>query len=278
MKTLFYYTAFISFFTLFTSCSKEDIGVPTIGTDVSNMGREVMSESDARKSKTGITTYSSSQVNMGNGHARSFVKVSSSNAVLSAGIELTPYAFTGLGYNQQQKFRIPFNKKATGLMPFDHVEVVWNPINNKPSGDYNTMHLDFVFYTISSSEQDAIPAYASNPAGFDNNPPAGHLPTDYAKSAAGIEKMGAIWYHTDPPVMNYGAFVHSLQYGSYNGRVNFLAVSAAYNAIISTNSYKVPFSQPAYFAKDAYYPTSYAIYRNAATGDYVISFEDMVMR
>jgi hypothetical protein len=132
------------------------------------------------------------------------------------------------------------------------------------------------------AERVAIPSYATAPAGFDNNPPAGFLPESYIAPPGGEEeKMGKHWVDAGAPELpwNGGAvFTRSFIYGSYNGKVNFLEPMVTLAHLTSGVGSSTPIPQPTLFEKKKYYPTIFNIYMSNGGQTYNVSMSGFVLR
>lgn len=225
-------------------------------------------------------TVRGSQLTMGNGKANSIFIVSKSGIPQQIGIEMTEDALVGLTQDPNDHAKSMFNfqldKRAKALLPFDHLVVHWNPGGHIPAGVFDKPHFDFHYYMMTNSERNKIEPYGmATEASYENLPKEGFMPANYIATPGGEEQMGKHWVskHLNLP------FTHTMIYGSYDGKVNFIEPMVTKAFIENTQSINVPYEQPARFEfKDKYYPTEYNIYRDATTRNHYITLSGFVLR
>jgi hypothetical protein len=208
-----------------------------------------------------IDTLKGPEVNMGNGKAASWFTVNADGVPQEIGVEMNADAFAGLTQDPTNfaasTFLLQLDQKAKQLTPFDHVVVNWNPHGHDPAGVFNIPHFDFHFYMMTETERNAIPPYMPSTAALhDNLPAAGFMPSTYKPTPGGVPQMGKHWgdEHMSMP------FTHTMVYGSFNGKVNFLEPMIIKTILESGQRITTAYDQPTQFdQRGKYYPTKYNI-------------------
>jgi hypothetical protein len=270
----------------FTACQKE------IQSDTKNEVFAANSNQihmpDAEASGVFYNTFYGPVVQMGNGHARSWINVSHDNIAIAFGVELTEDALQNLPDIPEEErdfisgpadFLLPLHQKAKELTPYDHICINWNAHGHEPAGLYDIPHFDFHFYRISLAEQMAIPPYNVAPALFDNDPPAGYIPPLYFHGPGGVPQMGAHWVDILSPEFNGEPFTHTFLYGTYNGKVTFHEPMITMNIIQTGATIHKDIRQPLYFSPtNKYYPTQYSIWKDDSNNKHYVSLDEMILR
>jgi len=290
-----HYFIILTLLTAFISCSKHDINSPTLQNEsfaLNDNSRIIMPDGAGglagtdfaqNNSSLNYNTFYGPQVQMGNGHSRSWINISHDGTPLAIGIEMTNGALQGLPEDPENfaasTFILPLHQKAKSLTPFDHIVINWNVHGHEPQHVYDLPHFDFHYYKISLAEQLAIPPYPLAPAAFDNEPPAGYMPSLYLHTAGGVPQMGAHWVDLLSPEFHGQLFTHTFIYGSYNGKVTFEEPMITLATLESGNTIHKDFRQPALFAPDnTYYPTRYNIWKDNTNNRHYVSLDNMVWR
>lgn len=222
-------------------------------------------------------------VDVGNGTVRSFVNLSRRGNPTRIGIVLSEGALSGLPHVDHDNptngwFVIGLPKEAQKT-PYDHISFDWNEQGHEPPGIYDLPHFDVHFYTISLEERSKIPPYSVDPTGFDNAPPAGHLPRPYFNPGGGVPGMGAHWSDPTSPEFNGAEFTSTFIYGTYNGQVNFWEPMITHKLLVSGENIYRSIKQPRiYEERGKYYPTTYGVIYDHNSKKRVISLGDMVRR
>ena len=272
----------------FVSCKKTDLKstAPSIesfaATDNANIVVPDVSNISQRKSETSNTFYGP-QVQMGNGHVRTWVNISHDGKPTAIGVEMTDGALSNLPQDPNDlaaaTWALTLHQKAKAVTPFDHVVIDWNVHGHPPVGVYDVPHFDFHFYKISVAAQMAIPPYEVDPSGFDAPIPAGYLPPMYVRIPGGVPQMGAHWFDPTSPEWHGGGFTSTFIYGTYNGHVIFDEPMITLATLQSGNTIQKDIPQPQYFdPSGTYYPTAYSIWKDPATGRHYVSLNNMVWR
>lgn len=281
--------------TMFNSCSKIDSKSSSLQKDnfalsdnakiiMPDLGISGLVQNNARdNSADKYNTFYGPTVQMGNGHARSWVNISHDDKALAIGYEITNDALAGLPEDPTafaaSTFILPLHQKAKPLTPFDHLVINWNVHGHEPQHVFDIPHFDFHFYRIPLADQLAIPPYPLAPALFDNNPPTGYMPALYLHTPGGVPQMGAHWIDLLSPEFNGGTFAYTFIYGSFNGKVTFEEPMITLAILQSGNTIHKDFRQPVYFSPvNKYYPTRYNIWKDNDNNRHYVSLDMMIWR
>ncbi|MEO5946082.1 MAG: hypothetical protein ABIP79_04660 [Chitinophagaceae bacterium] len=253
---------------LLFSCKKEEQSISPLTESLSIEGRAASDNSNVFKGPN---------VAIGNGHARSWIRINHLDMPLEIGIELTASAFSSLP--DHINLVLPLHHKAQETTPFEHIYFGYNEEGHPPAGVFSVPHFDAHFYMTTNQERLAIPEVtpATLPF-FTLAPPADYMPLSYFQ--AGPEpQMGQHWI---PPPPSFLPFSRVMVYGTYNGEFTFLEpmVTVAYmTSVGNTNTPSINnYPQPAKFAEAGNYPTTYNIYKDPKNGNYNITLSNFVAR
>jgi hypothetical protein len=253
-----------------SSCTKE------MGAKTDRLQPELLSAAVKADQSAKENTFYGPQVQMGNGKARSYIRVTHTGLPLELGIEMTDGAFSGLPADHDHaSFVVPLHQKAQQLTPFEHVYLNWNEGGHPPLELFGVPHFDFHFYMTSSAEREAIPAYTPGSL-HDVLPPAPYWPAGFVPTPGGEPMMGKHWVDVVHPVTP-GNFTQTMIYGSYNGKMTFIEPMITLNYLQSGVNFSMPFGQPAQVAETGtWYPTVYNIMH--ADGKHYVSLSSFVLR
>ena len=228
-------------------------------------------------------TFYGPQVQMGNGHIRTWVNITHDGKPMAIGVEMTDGALNNLPQDPADvaaaTWPLTLHQKAKAVTPFDHVVIDWNVNGHPPPGVYDVPHFDFHFYKILLAVQMAIPPYEVQPTGFDMPIPAGYMPPIYVRIPGGVPQMGTHWFDPTSPEWHGGGFTSTFIYGTYDGHVTFEEPMITLATLESGVTIQKPIPQPQYYdPTHTYYPTQYSIWENAANGRHYVSLNNMVWR
>jgi len=280
MKPLFPFVAYaFLFLTVFApACKKDDASIASISNIVSADQRVDLPGDDP----LAYNTFYGPSVQIGNGHMRSWINIDHAGKPSAIGVEITGKTLQGLNNVAsfpEGSFILPLHQKAKELTAYDHVEVDWNGHGHEPTGIYDLPHFDFHFYMITLSEQLAIPSYEQAPAQFDNLPLSEYIPALYFRGPGGVPQMGVHWVDILSPEFNGQLFTTTILYGTYDGKVTFLEPMVTLDVIQSGTTVNKEIRQPQRFwPNNKYYPTKYAVWRDASTGKHYVSLHGMVLQ
>ncbi|MDB5280664.1 MAG: hypothetical protein JWR61_5619 [Ferruginibacter sp.] len=268
----------------FTACQKEkkDPGVQQ-QIDLNPSEKVTLPSANTLSSReipNDYNTFYGAEVQMGSGHARTWINISRTGDVpLAMGIEFIATALDKLPTDaldfSASTFNLKLHPKAKEVTPFDHITVNWEPAGHEPAGVYDVPHFDMHFYKISVAEQMQItgmPTAAPSP---------GYLPASYVIQGATVPQMGTHWLDPASPELppTFTPFTHTLIYGSNNGQVIFLEPMITRAFLLSGNLFSTSFPQPTHFSPSGTnYPTGYKIWKNADNGRHYVALTDFVLR
>jgi hypothetical protein len=269
-----------------TSCQKEnkEIVQDANSTDAEKIIVPAMANSPGiitnhRNDEDDYNTFYGPVVQMGNGHARSWVNITRSGHKPKAlGIELTAGALQNLPTDPlnfaANTFVLTLHQKARAVTPFDHITLNWEPTGHEPPGIYDVPHFDMHFYKISVAAQMAITGIPGPP------PPPGYLPASYVIQAATVPQMGTHWIDPSSPELSPPfIFTHTFIYGSNNGAVHFLEPMITRAFLLAGTAVTKPFPQPTLFSPaNTNYPTVYKIWKNNENGKRYVALTDFIFR
>lgn len=224
---------------------------------------------------------------LGQGTARSWVRLNAQGTPQAVGVTLSEAALQGLPTTPVEGpaaaelvLKLPAEAAATGI---DHIEVEWNPQGHDPNPIYGVAHFDVHFYLISQAQQQAIlpsdPAFATKAARLPSSAyvPAGYvLPGDPVANT--VPQMGAHWIDPRSPEFNGQPFTSTFLFGSYDGRFTFVEpmVSKAFLDTKPNVVHDVP--QPGKVAIAGFYPSRYRVSYDATAKAYQIVLDGLVRR
>jgi hypothetical protein len=292
MKKLLPIPHFFIFSILFflTACQKETNIDKSKSNDVLSVSERIsMPESIAAKGANDdrYNTFYGPQVQMGDGHVRTWVNITHDGKALAIGVEMTHKALQNLPQDPHDfaanTFILKFHQKAMELTPFNHFMLNSEPQGHEPAEIYDVPHFDFHFYKISNEERMAIPPYEVAPVLFDNVVPANHLPPTYFRIPGGVPQMGAHWANGLSPELqpppNNSAFTHTFIYGTYDSKVIFLEPMITLETLLSGVTVHEAIAQPSAFDPvNKYYPTRYSIWKNTTNNRHYISLDEMIKK
>ncbi|NCU04982.1 MAG: hypothetical protein GXC73_13445 [Chitinophagaceae bacterium] len=230
-------------------------------------------------------TFYGPQVQIGNGHMRSWINITHSGKPVAIGIEMTAGALNNLPQDAADHmaatWHVKLHQKAHGITPFDHIMMNWNVNGHEPPQIYGLPHFDFHFYKVSMEEV----MNTTDPAKFAILPPADYIPPMYFNPGGGVPMMGAHWIDLLAPEMqapgsaNWAAFTHTFIYGSYNGEVTFVEPMITLAFLNSGVTVQKPYRQPLMFSPTGTnYPTRYNIWKDGKTNRHYVALDEMIMR
>ncbi|HEY0680430.1 MAG TPA: DUF5602 domain-containing protein [Chitinophagaceae bacterium] len=249
------------------SCHKE------IGEDNPTQSEATITSMNDPSQKFNV--YKGEQVPVGNGYARTWIKMNHLDEPVEIGIQFTPEALTGLPDHVEPgqphpHYDIPLHHKAKEVTAFDHVVINWNPQGHPPAGLFDVPHFDAHFYFMTVAERLSI--FPGDPKAL-ILPPLNERPAGYIASTDAIPAMGNHWIA--PPVIP--PFTKVLIWGSYNGKMTFIEpmVTVAYMQSGATTHQQ--FGQPVVFPKPGNYPKQYNVYKDDK-GNHQITLSDFIAR
>jgi len=243
-----------------------------------------ISESRAYLAKPVSNTFYGSQVQLGDGHMRSWIRISPEGVPEEIGLEMTKGILQNLptAYTEME---LDLHQKASTITPYNHIGIDWMP-NGHPPPYFQLPHFDIHFYMLTEEEKMSIPAPRptnTNLAKVDSfgTPAPGVLPADYTVPSAAIARMGRHWLDKNADVLppKNATFTYQFIYGTWNGKVAFLEPMVTRAFLLSGTEVHNTIKQPAiYNLTGTYYPTGYNIYTDEKTGRVYVSLSGFVWR
>lgn len=273
-QSLFYLVASVSSALLFSACQKQDLRASDL--DQSSASKKSIN-ANATKLNEKTNTFYGPQVHVGDGKARSWIRITHSGVPKEIGIEMTEGTLTGLPHDHES-WVLPIHQKAKAITPFDHVYFNWNPHGHPPEIFFSAPHFDIHFYMTSVEARESIPAYSeASDASFNNYPPSGYMPADYSTPPGinGAEiAMGKHWL---PPPPTFLPFTKVMILGTYDGHFTFIEPMITQSFLKSKTNSSQSFSQPTLFEHTGkYYPTVMNVF--ATDNKHHISLSNFVLR
>lgn len=203
-------------------------------------------------------TYLGEKVVVGDGYARTFIKMKNSTPK-EIGIIVSAEGLTNLPMHEMVEYVLPLPTEVS-VPPYKHITFDWNPHGHEPDGVYDKPHFDMHFYFITQEEQQAITCKDDQAAICMQNPAPEYLVSDYAPTPAGVPKMGWHWVDLLSPEFNGGIFTRTFIYGYYGGNPIFLEPMVTLEYLQSKEESCLPVRQPAMFPDaNGYYPQKYTV-------------------
>jgi hypothetical protein len=215
------------------------------------------------------TTLNGAPMAMGDGTARTFVKVDGSGQPVEYGVRISAAALQGLDEHEEKNIVLPL-PEVNGL--FKTVHLGWNPHGHPPLDIYTLPHFDVHFYTIDDATREAIPGGPDATA--TKTPAAGFLASDYALDPVSVPAMGTHATDQLSGEFNGGTFDKTYIYGYYDGKIAFLEPMLTRDYLLTSPNVDQTLRLPAKVATAGRYPQTMSI-RTEASGDRVIVLSNM---
>ena len=229
-------------------------------------------------------TYYGTASTIGNGTARTFVRLDAAGAPDAVGVVLSEDALTGLPADPggaHTMLNLAFPAEADGL-PYAFLSLGWNPNGHEPEGLFTVPHFDFHFYAASEAE---VMSWMPGVPGFENgarHPEARYVPQGYIADPSGavVPMMGLHWLDAADPTYAPGGpgFTEVFLFGSYDGEMVFAEPMITKAFLESRPNHSETLAQPAAYAVDGHYPTRYTVRWDGANRQYVVALEGLVHR
>lgn len=258
------------------------------------------------------STLQGPEVPVGNGTARMFVEIGARGEPRVLGIALTEAALTGLATRMNTTSRchdkngdgriahgeclgdyqadlvMPAGAAKLGL-PVRWATVNWNPEGHMPPAPpvWSAAHFDFHFFMVEPAVIQGIRTgpcaefiHCEDSARAAIPLPARHVPPDYLDVGAAVAAMGNHLVDVkDPEIADPSlGFSSTFIYGAYDGKLIFLEPMVSYKLLSSRPQHCRPVRAPEAYAVGGYYPASYCVRHDAATGTYRVTLEGLVRR
>jgi hypothetical protein len=227
---------------------------------------------------------------IGDGTARTFVRLDAAGAPEALGVALSADALSGLPADPagaHTMLNLAFPAQAADL-PYAFLSLGWNPNGHEPQGLFTLPHFDFHFYTRT---EDEVMAWMPGMPGFENGarmPEERYRPQGYMPDPSGavVPMMGLHWLDASDATYAPGGpgFTEVFLYGSYDGEMVFAEpmITKAFLEGLADGSgspvHEEALAQPAAFAVDGLYPTRYVVRWDAEAEAYIVSLEGFTRR
>lgn len=207
------------------------------------------------------------------GWALAYVTTDGAGAPTAVGIRMSESALNTTGLNATSVI-IPI--PATAGLPFDHVQLDWNPGGHPPAGVYHHPHYDVHFFMISQGERDAITR--NDPAAMFRPVAAAAVPTSYRADTDPFDRMGVHWFDNAAPEFNGNGFSRTYIQGFHDGRMIFQEPMITKAFLETQPNVSIPVAQPQVYPRPGRYPTTWRVRYDATAKEYIIALENLVQR
>ena len=203
-------------------------------------------------------TYWGEEVQVGNGHAQSYVKMQHGKP-LEIGVAVTAKGLVNLPAHEMKEHILPLPAEVR-VSPYKHITFDWNPHGHEPDGVYDRPHFDIHFYFITNVERQAITCADADAAICMQALLPEYIVSDYAPTPAGVPKMGWHWVDLLSPEFNGGIFTRTLIYGYYAGKPTFIEPMVTLEYLQSKEKSILGIRRPTAFPyPDGYFPREYRV-------------------
>jgi hypothetical protein len=225
------------------------------------------------------TTYYGPETHVGNGMARTWVKMSDKGEPLAVGVNMSEGALEGLP-EEPEIYMLEMPRQMSSTL-YQSVALDWNPAGHDPEHIYTVPHFDMHFYIITEEDRNLITEgpHEHTPAFQENYIPENYttgFPIPYTGFA--VPEMGVHWLDVTAPEFNDEAFTKTFVYGSYNNKVIFHEpmITVAYlQGLAADKRVTSDVPQPLKVQKTGYYPTKYTVEYDATPGEYVVALTNL---
>lgn len=228
----------------------------------SNSENSISTSGNTKENSKEIIIYGP-EVEVGNGHAFSWIRLENNLTPLEIGVEMTSKVLENLPENSDFKkaIVIPLPKKATEITPFNHIGINWIPENYSDIEHLKKAHFSFHFYTIPLEKRKVIPAWSTETdEKFSLYPRKNYMPSDYSPLVKGIGSYAETGRHWLPNnTEKYTSFTHIFALGTYNGNFVFMDPIVNFEVLKSGEKIKNTISQPLYYPINKPFPREYTI-------------------
>lgn len=228
------------------------------------------------------------EVSVGEGHARTFVQLDDDGNPLEVGIRLSEAALEGLPDAPQGPptfWEMQLPDEAEGVV-FRFVSLDWASHGHEPPGLFDVPHFDMHFYMIEPEDVAAItpddPEFATK---AENVPDPRYIPEDFVTlpdapiAEQAVPNMGVHWIDSEAGLVP-GEYEFEVVFinGSWDGEYTFMEPMITREFLLSKESYEEDIKQPEAYQRTGYYPTTFTVTFDEATGEHVVTLGGMEMR
>jgi hypothetical protein len=220
---------------------------------------------------------------LGQGQARSWVKLDGKGNPTAIGLTFSEAALSGLpaelppgAESTELSLALPAEAAATA---FKHIGLNWNPHGHPPEKVYDLAHFDFHFYMIAEAERAGITAKGDDLLKSRKEPAAEFVPEGYIHVPdSEVPRMGSHWVNPRSKELQGQTFTTTFLYGSYDGRFVFAEPMIAKAFLETKTNVTELIKLPAQYARKAYYPTKYSVRYDPIKKEYTVALEGMTLR
>jgi hypothetical protein len=224
--------------------------------------------------------------NVGNGTVRTYVTLDAAGHPIDVGVRMSREALDELPADDTvppTMTMLDFPDQAADTV-FDHVMFNWNSHGHEPAPLFGKPHFDIHFYMTDTASVEAIapsnPDFAVKAAHL---PDAKYVPQDYAAVPGPLVEntvpaMGLHWIDSTAGVVpgRYD-FTQIFINGSWDGTYTFMEPMLTREWLETKPTVQANIKQPQAFQKSGYFPTTYNVGYDDATGEYSIALGGMTM-
>lgn len=222
---------------------------------------------------------------IGNGTARTYMALDADGVPTAVGVSFTAAALEGLpGESAGVLLALPEGAREAGIL-YENVDFGWNPHGHEPENLFTIPHFDVHFYMVTEAERMTwMPTNPDFMTAGQRAPDARYIPAGYIlPPGPPVPAMGNHMVDTSDPTYAPGgpAFTEVFIWGSYDGEVIFaepMMTKAFLEAMQPGDVHQETLAQPEAWAESGLHPTTYAIHRDATTGEYRVELGGLTQR
>lgn len=237
---------------------------------------------------------------VGNGLVWTWVKVQDPSGIPeSIGITITPGALQGLPADHESaqadslklklidgsphhnfEYELMFPAEADRTA-FSHMGFNWNPEGHGPlPGVFFRPHFDVHFYMATPAYRHSITNDNLKDVHIQNiEPPRDFLPSSYERAPNTSEpRMGTHYADMSSEQLKPGKFDNIFLFGGHNGNILFWEPMLTRDYLLSKPNFTATIPQPKAYPVSGYYPLSYSVKFDKATGNINVSLDQLTLR
>ncbi|MCW4354387.1 DUF5602 domain-containing protein [Hoyosella sp. YIM 151337] len=233
-------------------------------------------------------TFFGDDVEVGEGSARTFVVLDDDGNPTEIGVRLSEAALDGLPDAPQgppEFWELQLPDEADDAV-FRFVSLDWASHGHEPPGLFDVPHFDIHFYMIEPEDVAAIdPEDPDFAAKAENVPEPQYIPQDFTTlpdaplAEQAVPNMGVHWIDAEGGLVP-GEYEFEVVFinGTWDGEYTFMEPMVTREFLLSKESYEAEIKQPEAYQRTGYYPTTFSVIFDEATGEHVIMLGGMEMR
>lgn len=221
---------------------------------------------------------------MGKGEARAWVRYDDRRVPTAVGVTLTESALAGLPDADagvaaccdvtEHLLKLP---RPEGVLatPFDHVAVRWNPRGLGLKGTAEKPVLDFQFHLTTPQHRGGISAEGDDLARARKPLAKRAVPAGYVLADGALPASGARWIDPASLGAHGRPFTRTLVYGSYDGRLTFIAPVITRSFLEVRPDIFDPIAVPQSYPTPGLYPSACRVTYDPAKREYTVALEGL---